>query len=182
MSTWFLSLDSMSVTPSEWCKSNMDSASLFTRLLECLRLDGGHNLFSKSKEGEKVVDCHEVDFTHIWTSARKIAKFEIKDEAGAEVLNDDEISSYKPLVECLRNVALLNAVDVSSGQGPNRLLFDVFVYSLQQDVGIASKVLRRTFDEPREKFRLKGRTDVAVLIPESVCASLLTTFIAIQVK
>lgn len=94
-----------------------------------------------------------------------------------------EATSYEPLVNYLRNVAQVNAFLVPNGTGlPNRLLFDMPVYSLKSDMRLRSNELRLTGDEPRMKFQLLGRTDAVILTTDSVSICRQTTCIALEVK
>jgi hypothetical protein len=173
-------VESLIVTPSEACKSNAENIAVFSRLLECLHMGYSPDLTSEAVEGEVSTECLWANHVHNWAAARKAAK------PPAGVGKPDttlEASSYEPLVNYLKSTAKLNALAVPNGAGlPNRLLFDMFVYSLKSDVRLRSEALRKTADEPRKKFHIMGRTDVVVIIPGSVSATRQATCIAIEVK
>lgn len=173
-------VESLIVKPSEACKSNPENIAIFSRLLECLHLEYSHDLSLTAVEGECCADCPWANHVHNWTAARNAANLPADADKPDTSL---EASSYEPLVAYLKTVAHLNALAVPNGAGlPNRLLFDMFVYSLKSDARLRSKVLRITADEPRAKFHIMGRTDVVVLHPSSVSATRQTTCIAIEVK
>jgi len=173
-------VESLIVKPSEACKSNPESIAVFSRLLECLHMDYSHDLTLVAVEGEVSAECPWANHVHNWTAARKAAKPPTSADNPGTTL---EASSYEPLVEYLKLTAKLNALAVPNGAGlPNRLLFDMFVYSLKSDVRLRSKVLRESAEEPRAKFHIMGRTDVAVIHHSSVSATRQTTCTAIEVK
>lgn len=168
-------VQSIVLTPSVACKSSPDNVMVFTRLLECLHmkyscgLECPHiwcpsDLLLAAKDGENSAECSWANHVHNWT-------------AGLEA------SSYGPLVDYLKLTAHLNALAIPNGEGlPNRLLFDMNVFSLKKDTRVRSKLLRQTADEPRLMFRIKGRTDVVVIPPGGVYAIRVTVRIAIEVK
>ena len=176
-------VESLIVKPSEACKSNPESTSTFNRLLECLHLEYSHDLTLVAEDGEVSDACPWSNHTHNWTAARRSEAA----TSQVEVAKVDDVkvekASYQPLVDYLNNVAQLTAHKVPNGTSlPNRLLFDIFVYTLKTDIRLRSKVLRLTGDEPRYKFHLLGRTDVVVLIPGSVSISRQTVCVAVEVK
>lgn len=149
-------------------------------MLECLHMEYSHDLTLAAVEGEVSSECHWANHSHNWTADRKAAKPPASADKPDTTL---KASSYEPLVEYLKLTANLNALAVPNGAGlPNRLLFDMFVYSLKSDVRLRSKVLRNSAEEPRAKFHIMGRTDVAVILPSSVSATRQTTSIAIEIK
>jgi len=176
-------VESLIVKPSEACKSNPENISTFNRLLECLHLEYSHDLTLVAVDGDVSEACPWPNHTHNWTAARRSEA----ETSQVEVAKVDDVkvekASYEPLVTYLSDVAKLTARKVPNGTSlPNRLLFDMFVYTLKTDIRLRSKVLRVTGDEPRSKFHLMGRTDVVILIPGSVAISRQTVCVAVEVK
>jgi hypothetical protein len=176
-------VESLIVKPSEACKSNPENISTFNRLLECLHLDYSHDLALVAVDGDVSDACPWPNHSHNWTAARRSeAATSLVDVAKVDDVKVEK-ASYKPLVDYLNNVAQLTAREVPNGTSLcDRLVFDIFVYTLKSDVRLRSNVLRLTGDEPRSKFHLLGRTDVVVLIPGSVAISRQTVCVAIEVK
>jgi hypothetical protein len=146
-------------------------------------LEYTHDLTLVAVNGEVSFDCPWPNHTYNWTAARRSETATSQVEVDKVDDVNVEKASYQPLVDYLNTVAQLNACQVSNGTSlPNRLLFDTYVYTLKTDVRLRSKVLRLTGDEPRCKFRLLGRTDVVVLIPDSVSISRQTVCVAVEVK
>jgi hypothetical protein len=93
-----------------------------------------------------------------------------------------EALSYEPLLKYL-TANNMNAFKVPYGeQLPNRLLFDIHIYTLKSNVTLKSKDLRLIGDEPRCKFHLIGRSDIVILTPGDRVISRQTTVTAIEVK
>lgn len=92
-------------------------------------------------------------------------------------------SSYAPALDYLRNIAKLNAFLVANGEDlPSRLLFDIHFHTLKSDIRLRSSELRLTADEPKLRFRIKGRTDIVILPYSSIVPNRLETMIAIEIK
>lgn len=94
--------------------------------------------------------CPWLHYTFNWTAARS-SEAETSQVEVAKV--DDtkvEKASYQPLVDYMNNVAKLTAFDVSNGTNlPNRLLFDMFVYTLKSDILLTGPGPRFTFGVAR---------------------------------
>lgn len=167
-------VESLIVTPSEACKSSTESISTFNRLLECLHLKNSYDLTLVVEIGDVSKECRWPNHSHNWTAGRKVNSQVDQVEL--------ERASYEPLVDYLNKVGC-NAFQVPSGKSlPNRLLFDISVHSLKTDIRLKSKVLRLIGDEPRSKFRLMGRADVVVLIPDTDLIIRQNVCVVVEVK
>ena len=75
----------------------------------------------------------------------------------------DEDGAYEPLQSYLENNGI-HSIIIGSGTGlPQGLLYNVDIYSLKKNSVISSAELRKTNEEPRLVFKLKGRTDLIVM-------------------
>ena len=134
------------VVPSVDCKT--DKSNKYRALMKALRLPEENDVQSLSKSIESLPDAN--DFSFNW-------------------LDQLEKASYGPFIMFLKEKFGFNAVDVSEGQGlPDKLLYITDIYTLRPNLSTLTSDLRKAVLEPRFKFRIRGRTDIAVYKPESV--------------
>ena len=134
------------VVPSEDCKT--EKSNKYRALMIALRLPEDNNVSSLSESIESLPDAN--DFSFNWHDQL-------------------EKASYGSFIIFLKDTFGFNAVDVSEGQGlPDRLLYTTDIYTLRPDLSTLTSDLRKVALEPRFKFRIRGRTDIAVYKPESV--------------
>ena len=134
------------IVPSEDCKT--DKSNKYRALMRALRLPEDNDVHSLSDSIESLPDAN--DFSFNWHGQL-------------------EKASYGPFIIFLKEKFRFNAVDVSEGQGlPDRLLYITDIYTLRPNLSTLTSDLRKAVLEPRFKFRIRGRTDIAVYKPESV--------------
>ncbi len=75
----------------------------------------------------------------------------------------NESSSYEPLQQFLMTKNIVSHV-IGNGNGlSGGLLYDVEIFSLKPNTSYSSDYFRKTNQEPRSLFTLKGKTDLVVL-------------------
>eukprot|EP01038_Epipyxis_sp_PR26KG_P017428 gene17428-24097_t len=135
------------ITPSEGCKSTKETK--YRRLMESLRLPAKGNLLKMARK-----------FQPLKTNGKKSAITKIFNWKDC-VLESD---CYPFVCEYLRNQFKLNAVDIGSGQDlMDGNLFDVDIYSMRRAFRSVESIANNTYTEPVLKYRLLGKSDIAVL-------------------
>ncbi len=150
------------LTPSEACQSTAEES--YTSLMESLALPRDMNLRNLAVPQPDSTSCPEGSFTFAWGDRL-------------------EQAAYTPLLKCLKDYFSARAVDISSGaELPHGHFFKTAVHTLRPRINISSAELRLTGKEPRLKFTVTGRSDIAVLRSERSILSRTDCIYCIEVK
>lgn len=205
-----VTIESVSLSPSTACQSNPESLTKFNKLLECLNLvDTSSKLSTKAIPSTCFTPFEH--FTFRWSEAERdisehtqakqakksfpFSSSNTRKREGSEGIGEMEIGkekekekgklekmSYVPLLGYLTGLGL-HAQVVADGQGLSMsLLYKTEIYSLNPHLKISSEDLRKTGDQPKLKFVIKGKTDVVILNAPTSSPNRMNTIIAIEVK
>ena len=139
------------VLPSEDCKTT--KSNKYRVLMAALRLYEDNNVCSLSESVDSSLCDAEVD--------AKEFSFDWQDQL--------ESASYEPLIRYLKAKFSFNAIDVSEGKGlADGLLYATDIFTLRPRLDALTSDLKKAALEPRFRFRILGRTDVAVFKPQGL--------------
>lgn len=129
------------VVPSEDCKT--EKSGKYRALMRALRLPEDNNVASLSVSVDSML-CDAKDFSFNWG-------------------DQPENASYEPFLRYLQKEFEFDAVDLSEGQGlADKLLYVSDIYTLRPRLNDLTSELKKAALEPQFRFRIRGRTDIAV--------------------